>query len=180
MNVGVFGVDPGGSSGLAWGIFNPDERDIGEQLRTRLSSGSATVKGDERTQIREITSIWQAFYRACVHSALLPPDRVWFVCEDFVLKPGETAGGKDSTSPVALIWGIEGYRMGQVDQARLQRRGHVAMPPMILQMAGQAKSYATGVRLKEWNCWVVGREHERSAFAHVALFLKRYQAQGLK
>lgn len=177
MNIGVFAVDPGGSSGLAWGVFDPLLPDVGDQLRGKLSAASATVTGSERTQIRAIVGHWQTFYQHCVRSSMLPPDRVWFVCEDFILKPGETAGGKDSTSPVALIWGVEGYRMGQADQAKLYRRGTIAMPPMILQTAGQAKGFATGPRLKEWDCWTVGKEHERSAWAHVAYFLKHYQQQ---
>jgi hypothetical protein len=99
-----------------------------------------------------------------------------------VLKPGETAGGRDATSPLALIWGVEGYRMGRADQWNESRRGQmrqVVMPPMILQPASQAKTYATNTRLKEWDLWVVGREHERSAWAHVALFLSRLKQQGL-
>lgn len=143
-----------------------------------MESGSTTVTGNERTQIREIANLWAAFYRCCVRSCLLPPENVWFVCEDFVLKPGETAGGKDATSPVALIWGVEGYRMGRSDEFKEARRGRqVSMPPMVLQMAGQASTYATSQRLKEWDCWIVGREHERSAFKHIALFLSRYIQQ---
>jgi hypothetical protein len=181
VNVGIFGCDPGGHTGLAWGIFDPDV-EVGAALRGRMNAGSTTVEGSERQQIREIANWWQSFYRQCVTSALLPPDRIWFVCEDFVLKPGETAGGRDATSPLSLIWGVEGYRMGRSDEwfesKRGQKRDRV-MPPMILQMAGQAKSYATKARLRDWDLWVVGREHERSAWAHVALFLSRLKQQGL-
>jgi hypothetical protein len=181
VNVGIFGCDPGGHTGLAWGIFDP-RAEIGDALRGRMNAGSATVTGSEREQIREITSWWAAFYRQCIRSALLPPDRVWIAMEDFVLKPGDTAGGRDATSPLALIWGFEGYRMGRADEWYENKRGQnrqVAMPPMITQMAGQAKSYATKTRIREWDLWVVGKEHERSAWAHVALLLKRIQQQGL-
>jgi hypothetical protein len=47
---------------------------------------------------------------------------------------------------------------------------------MILQLASQAKSVATNARMKDWGIWVVGREHERSAWAHIACFLKKYMA----
>lgn len=178
MNIGVFSCDPGGATGTAWGIFNPHATSVEEMLKTRMEAGSTTVTGDERTQIREIASLWQSFYSACVRSALLPPDRIWLVMEDFILKPGETAGGKDATISLSLIWGLEGYRMGQEDQFKLLKRGAISKrPPMILQMAGQAKSYATGQRLKDWDVWIVGREHERSAWSHIAYFLQKYKQQ---
>lgn len=169
-------MDPGGATGLAWAILSP-ELPLGDALRGRMHAGSTTVEGTERHQIAEIASVWQSFYRHCVHSALIPPTDVWYVVEDFVLKPGETAGGKDSTSPVALIWGVEGYRMGRRDEWAQHKRGQVHMPPMILQMAGQAKSVGTKDRLREFDLWVVGREHERSAWSHVAFFLKKYKEQ---
>lgn len=142
-----------------------------------MHAGSTTVTGDVRHQIVEITSIWSSFYTHCVHTALLPPENVWYVCENFVLKPGETAGGDDSTVPLSLIWGVEGYRMGRQDEWKRHKRGVAHMPPVVLQMAGQAKSYATNPRMKEWGIWVVGREHERSAWAHIAYFLKKYKEQ---
>lgn len=162
---------------MAWGIFNPHAESVEEMLKTRMEAGSTTVTGDERTQIREVADLWQSFYRTCVRSALLPPDRVWFVMENFILKPGETAGGSDATISLALIWGIEGYRMGRADEWAEHKRGQVMMPSMILQMAGQAKSYATGDRLKEWTVWIKGREHERSAWSHIGFFLKKYKIQ---
>jgi hypothetical protein len=179
VNIGIFGMDPGGHTGLAWGIFDPSHPEgVAGALRDRMNAGSITVEGDERTQIKEIASIWSSFYSACVRSALLPPNRVWFACEDFILKPGETAGGKDSTSPIAIIWGVEGYRMGREDEWHKHKRGAKSKrPELMLQTAGEAKQYATNARLKDWGLWVVGREHERSAWSHVATFLKRYSIQ---
>jgi hypothetical protein len=177
MNVGVFAVDPGGHTGLAWGIFDPGHKEgFTGALRDRLLSGSTTIIGDERTQIAEMSSLWSDFYNACVRSACLPPQNVWLVVEDFILKPGETAGGKDATSPIALIWGLEGYRMGRLYEFQQHKRGPAHMPEMVLQLAGQAKTVATNARMKDWGIWVVGREHERSAWAHVACFLKKYMA----
>ena len=177
MNIGVFAVDPGGATGIAWGIFDPKHKDgLEGALRDRLLPGSTTITGDERTQIREMATLWSDFYSACVRSACLPIDHVWLVVEDFVLKPGETSGGRDSIAPVPLIWGLEGYRMGRLDEWQQHKRGPAAMPPMILQLASQAKSVATNARMKDWGIWVVGREHERSAWAHIACFLKKYMA----
>lgn len=68
--------------------------------------------------------------------------------------------------------------MGRAEQfAEMKRGAKVMRPPMILQPAGQAATYATNARLRYWGLWVVGREHERSAWRHVALFLSRYIQQ---
>jgi len=175
MNIGIFAVDPGGATGVAWGIFDPKHKEgLAGSIKDRMLPGSTTVEGDERTQIKELASLWADFYRSCVRSACLPPDHVFLAVENFVLKPGQTAGGTDSTISLALIWGLEGYRMGRRDEWREHKRGQVVMPGMHLQMAGDAVQTAPNARLKEWGIWVVGREHERSAWRHVALLLKRY------
>ena len=180
MNIGVFGCDPGGATGLAWGIFNPHARGgASEALRTKSHDGSTTISGDPRDQIREIAVKWQGFYNACVRSQQLPPSHVWFVMEDFIYKPGTIYGGESSEISTAIIWGVEGYRMGTKDEWLKHRRGAFAMhmPDMILQTAGEAKGYATNDRMKEFGIWVRGREHERSAWAHVATFVARYIKQ---
>lgn len=175
MNIGILGVDPGGHTGVAWGVFDPKHKDgLGGAIRDRMLPGSTTIEGDERTQIREIAQLWGDFFSSCVRSACLPVDHVYLAVENFVLKPGQTAGGSDSTISLALIWGLEGYRMGRRDEWQQHKRGPALIPPMHLQMAGEAVQTAPNSRLKEWDCWVVGREHERSAWRHVALLLKRY------
>lgn len=179
MNIGVFGIDPGGHTGTAWGIFDPKHVDgVPGALVDRMNSGSATMTGSEREQIRALSELWGSFYTLCVHDSLLPPERIFLAVEDFVLKPGETAGGKDSTAPLAIIWGLEGYRMGRADQFKISNpKADVHVPQMHLQLASQAKSFLTPARQKEWGVWTVGRDHERSAWAHIALFLKRYMTQ---
>lgn len=177
MNIGVFAIDPGGATGLAWAVLDPAV-EIGESLRGRMNAGSTTVEGDAREQIREITSIWQSFYRSTAKEACLPPENIWLCCEDFIYHSKGQYGGEDSAISTALIWGVEGYRMGQADEWSSRRgRRRLVMRDMILQTAGQAKGFANDIRLREWDLWVVGRDHERSAFRHLAYFLKRYQMQ---
>lgn len=176
MNIGAFGVDPGGSTGLAWGIFDPG-RSVADALLTKMNSGSVTVTGDERTQIREVCEVWRSFYNTCVKDALLPIDHVYLVMEDYIYVPGVAYTGDSASISTALIWGIEGYRMGRRDEWAATHRGPAVLPPMILQTASQAKGFATNARLKEWGVWVKGRDHERSAWQHVAYFLQRYMLQ---
>ena len=182
MNIGVFSIDPGGATGLWWGIFNPHAKSIEETLKARMNAGSCTVTGDERAQITEIADIWQAFFSSCVRSALLPPENVWLVCEDFVYTAGNTYGGDSAKISTAIIWGIEGYRMGmRAEWLKGRGRKQAHMPPMILQTASQAKQFATSARIKEWDLWEKGfagkREHEFSAMQHCAFFLYKYRTK---
>jgi hypothetical protein len=172
MEIGVFGVDPGGATGLAWCIVDPTLKSVSEQLRTRRHRGSVTTEGSERKQIREICTLWNSFFEACRDEGIWH-DRIWFICEDFVYTGSNTYSGDSAKISTSLIWGIEGYRMGMSDQLDGE------MPSMILQTASEAKTYATPARLKEWDCWVRGRDHERSAHQHLAFFLRKYQIQRL-
>lgn len=173
-------MDPGGATGLAWAVLNP-HASLPEALNNRLRAGSTTIEGDEREQIKKVVSLWSSFYRQSVERALLPPENVFFVCEDFIPKPGQTGGGKDMSISISVIWGVEGYRMGRADEWAGRRKGKPYCPPMILQLASQASTFATDKRLREWGLWVKGRDHERSAHRHMAMFLAKYkQGRGLK
>jgi hypothetical protein len=135
-------------------------------MKERLVSGSHTISGPERDQIKEIAYLWRSFYRYCVKSALLPPEQVDFVCEDFIQRPG-SSGGKEGTSPERIAWGVEGYRMGAADEYKGRNKGLAHVPPMIWQHPSQAQ--ASSERIKSWGCWIKGREHELSAFRHIAV-----------
>jgi hypothetical protein len=168
---GIFALDPGGHSGIAWGIFDPRST-VEEALQNGLHKGSATTEGEERGQIREITRLWMEFYRLCVITCCMDPDSVEFVCEDFIQRPG-SKGGKEGQSPIRIMWGVEGYRMGRYDEFAGRKRGRPYAPQMILQHPSEMTGFATGKRLKKWGIWIVGKEHERSAFGHIAVRLAR-------
>ena len=176
MNLGCFGVDPGGATGLAWGIFDPGAGGVAEALKTRLHAGSTTVDGEERRQIKAIATAWGDFYQDCVHTRRLPPENIYLVMENFIYTGANYAGDSAKIS-TAIIWGLEGYRMGRRDEWKKHRRGRAHMPTMVLQNAGDAKAFAKPDLLKEWGVWVVGRDHERSAWQHIAYFLQRYRIQ---
>jgi len=173
LNRAIFALDPGGSTGVAWGIFAMGST-LDETLKSKMFSGSDTLEGQERCQIRKIAMLWMAFYRECVNDHSMDPTMVEFVCEDYVARH-EGKSGRELTSPERIAWGVEGYRMGRGDEwmakpgRRKNRELHV--PPMILQLPSQASTLGTSKRLREWGVWVVGREHERSAWKHVALRL---------
>jgi hypothetical protein len=127
--------------------------------------------GDEYEQITAIANIWIKFFRHCVTVRCLPPERVEFVSEDFVQRPG-SSGGKEGQSPIRILWGVEGYRMGRAAEfaGRRGSEARVIAPRVILQHPSLG-SGVTSKRLKEYGCWVVGKEHERSAYKHIAVRL---------
>lgn len=174
MNIAIFGIDPGGHTGVAWGIFDPGKKTFEECVKSRTEFGSRTIEGEWQDQAFTLARAWQNFLTRCVTKLQLPPERVKLVCENFIQKPGMTAGGQDSTIPLLIIGGIEGYRYGQAHEWEKNHPvGQLYCPPMILQMAGEASAFANKDRLRQWDLWIVGKEHERSACKHVALRLAK-------
>jgi hypothetical protein len=177
MNIGIFAVDPGGKTGVAWGIFDPGApRGVRESLRNKLRAGSDTIQGDERHQISQIANSWMEFYNLCVRQGQLPPQNVWLVVENFIYT-GASYSGKSAAISTSLIWGLEGYRMGRRDEWLKHKRGKSYFPQMYLQLAADAHQFGTDELLKDTGLWIPGREHERSAWRHVATFLNRYMIQ---
>jgi hypothetical protein len=148
---GIFAVDPGGSTGVAWGIFNARASSLDEALRNVVYPGSVTVTGRIRQQVREVASLWRAFLAACVNDGLLPPENVEYISEDFV--PGNNAK-KETISPLIISWCIEGCRQ-------------VYAPATIWQMPGDGAGISNNI-LREAGFWVRGKDHEQSARRHVA------------
>ena len=166
---GIFAIDPGEQTGVAWGIVDDSRTALAiESMGKRIYSGSETVKGSESEQIRELFHLWTTFKRRCVFTHLLEPDQVDLVIEDFVLYPGERPG-KKTTAPERIAWGFEGYRMASYDDWRRKGKHY---SPINWQLASSASRFFKDRKLMELaNAWIVGREHERSALAHMILRL---------
>jgi|SRR5215472_6362250 len=167
----IFCIDPGQSTGVAWGIVNENHRGTAlEAVAQRLESDSTTVTGEEREQIRELYRLWTYFKRRCVHVNQLEPEQIDLVIEDFVLFPGEKPG-RDTTWPERVAWGFEGYRMAMYDR----HRPHASPPLRHITHARWQKSSAASRFFKdrklmtEAGVWIRGKDHERSAFGHMIL-----------
>jgi hypothetical protein len=171
VNIGIFAVDPGGATGLAWAIVDASLPNIEDCLLNRAMAGSITVDGDARKQFLEIAQLWESFSRACRDKGIVGK-YIFPVCEDFVYTPGVNYEGDSARISTQIIWGFEGYRWGRAYGARGIR---AKVPDLYLQTASQAKGYVTKERLKEWDLWVVGRDHERSANQHLAYFLAQFR-----
>jgi hypothetical protein len=166
---GIFAVDPGAQTGLAWGIVDDSKTAIAiESMAKRIYHGSETLKGSEAEQIRRLFHFWTTFKRRCVFTHLLEPDQVDLVIEDFVLYPGEKPG-KATTTPERIAWGFEGYRMASYDDWR--RAGKHYSPIHWQKSAAASRFYKDRKLMELANAWFVGREHERSALGHMILRL---------
>lgn len=166
-NRALFVIDPGKHTGVAWGIFDINARSTGEALLNKTHAGSDTITGPELHQIKTLSRLWREFLFVCVNERCMPVDSVELVCEDFILAPGAHGGGKEGNISQRITWGLIGYREGQADEFERAMQEPARLNDVILQ-APRAMTYATNERLREWGLWVRGREHERSAWKHVA------------
>jgi hypothetical protein len=165
----IFTIDPGESTGVAWGIVNERAETALEAVRDRLFSGSMTVIGEEENQIRQLYRAWSKFKLEAVQRHQMEPDWVDLVVEDFVLFPGEKPG-RATTAPERIAWGLVGYRLALADHYRHNGRSlrrHIS--PVLWQKSGAAHRFANREILTKADAWIVGRDHERSAFAHMIL-----------
>jgi hypothetical protein len=165
---GILAIDPGESTGVAWGIVDDKTRGKAyEAVAERLHGNSTTISGEEASQIRALYRLWTDFKKLCVQTALLDPKDIDLVIEDFVLFPGEKPG-RATTTPERIAWGFEGYRMAQFDAYRRSWPKHYT--PVTWQKSGAAYRFKSDRQLMfNAGIWIRGKEHERSAFAHVLL-----------
>lgn len=163
--IGLFCIDPGGHTGVAWGIVDERSSLAAEAVKNRIHSRSVTFDGDPMEQARALYAHWVKFKQLCVQGGLLDPDQIELVIEDFVLYGGPHAGGRDGTAPLPIIWAFEGYRWGKYEGYRTRK--HIT--PITFQKSSQAFTYKSRKRLESAGAWIVGKEHERSAFSHMIL-----------
>lgn len=155
--VGIFSIDPGAHTGVTWGIYPLDAELVKLAMRGRVESGSTTIEGSERQQTNQLFTLFTKF--ATDHMGT----KIELVIEDFSLTPGPHTPGKEGISPVRYAWAFVGFLWGWEES--VGNPGN--KQKVIWQLPSNAMRYNTKKMLTNWNAWVVGREHERSAFAHV-------------
>src|SRR5262245_56575712 len=152
----IFCIDPGESTGIAWGIVDEHAPSALEAVHDRLFAGSATIVGAPDDQIRPLYDLWAQFKREAVYNHFLAPERIDLVIEDFVLYPGEKPG-RSTTAPERVAWGFEGYRRGRYDTYRKTKHYTEA----IWQKSGAAHRFKQRAILTKADAWIVGKDHER-------------------
>src|SRR5215831_12736239 len=101
----IFAVDPGGSTGLAWGCFHKDDQSVQEAFKNKFAYGQFTIEDTDRNQVTEICRRWRALYKTWVEGLHIPPRDCYMVIEDFVLGP-KTPSGKAPLRPINIGQGI--------------------------------------------------------------------------
>lgn len=159
--IGVFAVDPGGTTGVAWGVFSW-KGTVGKTLAGGELLGSAQITdADELSHTSEILAALEDFRVLCRRAGVR---RVEVVIEDFVLRPQIATKGREMLSPVRITAMIEAGHLG-LYRKRLE---------YTLQGPAEAKGFATNERLKKWGVQTHGGgRHAKDAWRHIAVYLAK-------
>lgn len=183
---GIFAIDGGNATGLAWGVFDEQAKSLAAAIDPE-ETGSYTInrytkrKGEARVypdgllsdqeQGAEIIARFMKFKSDCVHGRGLQPGQVDLIIEDFILLPGQHAGGRDGVASVRIAWLVAGWQLGMATEyARRHKKLHVSHPiwqtPSVM---GKVKDD----QLKRLGLWIPGRDHERAAMKHIVARLDK-------
>jgi hypothetical protein len=162
----LFVIDPGASTGLAWGRFW-EEGTIRDRVESRSHFGTDTISGYDMAQVRELWRRWHAFRQEC-KTAGLPCE---LVIEDFLLTRLKSSD-REGLSPVRITAMLAGYRAGLADGYESAGFGPAEVLIPQLQQPGDAMA-VTNKRLKEYGIHVPGKEHENDALRHLCLRLSK-------
>jgi len=178
--IGVMGVDPGGTTGIAWGVFDKEAKTVEEAIKGVYVPGWGSESGSARAQIVAIGKRWRRFYHDCVFRLGISPYSVHQVVEDFSLtthREVSARAGKDPLISARIGWGLWGYRTGQLHEWERHELGPAGPILLHFQMPAQAKSFATDARLKTYGVHKSGKPHQNDAWRHIALYLSTTMKQ---
>lgn len=148
--VAIMSVDPGGTTGVARGMFAfAQGESTGKILKRKQWLNTNEVEGDFLQQAIQLVAIWKLFSRLAKNTI---GQRPLLVVESFILRPGKASADPAQLMPVRIAAALE------------------ALVPVVpeYQTPSMAKGYATDERLREWGLWKVGSAHERDAIRHLA------------
>lgn len=172
---GIFALDPGLSSAMAWGIVR-DEGTVKQRVDRVTPLLSTTIKEiNWVSQARQIFRLFSEFEFLCIGRGV----PAYFVCEDFILNRFKSSD-RTGLYPVWVGAAVVGYRTALADCHELEGYGRAKEAETIWQLPSQAKTFATDDRLRDFGLWVKGREHERDAMRHFAYFIAHSESQQLR
>lgn len=161
----VMALDPGGTTGLATGMFRTDRGDMmmKEVLARAIKKGvllAADVDGDPVEQAWWLAKAWSDFRFVCTVERGIAESDVVLVIEDFQLRQRSA-----DLAPVRVTTGLLTLLRG--------REGDWPLGAPVYQGPSEAKGTATNDRLRSWGLWQVGSEHRRDAMRHLATRVSR-------
>lgn len=158
--IGLFAMDPGTTTGLAYGILTIGSSD--DMFKKNPFKVEQIDCVDERAGARVIADKFMAFTGKCNGRA----ERVEFVYEDFILRPGKNHNSART--------GLSPVRVTALIQGMLDEHEWIEW---VAQQPADAKSRWSNPRLKAAGLWTVGLEHGRDATRHAALRAVRLAAK---
>lgn len=156
LRLGVLGIDPGGTSGWAAGSFL-----LGDLPRIRRVDGevfrltSGEFDGSENGQMRKIERWVNGAMQQKADGVV---DHIVLVVESFSLRVFRR--DTDLLAPVRMI--------AKIDYANSRLGWNL---PIVYQTPSHGKQFKDPM-LRNWNAWVVGKEHARDANRHVIQFMR--------
>lgn len=178
--VAIMTVDPGGTTGVAWGLYDVEGESVGDILSGGLMTGCGQVTGSEEWQASHICELWRDFemFARIKHDC----NEHVLVFEDFVLRVGSGSSDRVGLAPVritSLVYGMLLARhvgtVAPLGEGGWELSRAADMIPWKLQQVSAAKSFATKDRLTRWGLWKPGMQHARDAWRHVALCIAEYE-----
>lgn len=176
----VMAVDPGGTSGVAWGVYDLSCDGIADVLASGEHAGCDQVTGEsELYHADQLARKWWEFERVvAANYALVIPTLVW---ESFVLRIGEGSSDPKGLSPVritALTQGMfnvmySGLNLSSLSEEDWECGRELTYPVQEYQSPANAKAFAKKERAQRWGIWQKGMPHATDAMRHLALHLAR-------
>lgn len=164
--VGIFAVDPGSTTGIAYGIVTM-KGDTKEILADKLTVAHVDCHDQrvppqlaEQTGIHGLEEFFVKWNKFCMGKHI-PVNRRYLIIEDFVLREtGIGSTNREGLSPVRVTSGLLALITGW--------GGNI-----VFQSASDAKGSMPNDRLRSAGLWVRGLEHGRDAVRHAATWVRR-------
>lgn len=161
----IFAVDPGITTGIAYGIVDHVSNATVADLIAVNAEGVTVEQLWDRDEIAsgiQIATLFMAKRKEYLAMSRPRCGSVHLVIEDFILRSKVVSTKKEVLSPVRVTSAIETMLILK----KIPLNGQTVYTK---RQAADAKNYATNDRIRnEWDCWSVtkGKEHGRDAFRH--------------
>lgn len=150
--IAVMAFDPGGTTGVAWGVMKVEDTLAATLGGAELAS--ADITGEYQQQATKLYDLWTGFKFHWIVELQVPSDCVHLVSEGFSLSK---FGSREKVGlyPVWISAMLEGLVWEDGDRVHYQEPS--------------TKSRSTSARMKRWGCWERGvSDHRKDAMRHLA------------
>lgn len=148
----VMAFDPGGTTGVAWGVMQV--RDTLAATLQGAELASCDLTGEYQQQATKLLDLWNTLVFGWNVEREIPLDCIHLVSEGFSLRKFGSSD-KKGLYPVWISAMFEGLVWESGVRMRYQEPA--------------TKSRSTSARMKRWECWEVGvSDHRKDAMRHLA------------